>query len=101
MIDLAPPKWVLIAGLLSSALLNIGVGCTSSLAMMLLLWGANGVTQSLGWPSITNVFLAWFPDPASRGFYYSILSTCQNVGAALVPLSVSLSIAQWGWGGAL
>jgi len=42
-----------------------------------LLWGSNGFAQSFGWPSITNVFLAWFPDPASRGSWYSLLSTCQ------------------------
>ncbi|KAL1520181.1 hypothetical protein AB1Y20_023651 [Prymnesium parvum] len=101
LIDMASPKHLLVGGLLLSGLVNVCIGATTSLPIMVVLWGANGVIQSFGWPSITNVFLAWFPDPASRGAWYSLLSTCQNVGAALVPLLVSSSMAQWGWKAAL
>merc|ERR1719408_496171 len=68
---------------------------------MAALWAANGAVQSIGWPSVTNVFLAWFPDPAARGAWYSLLSTCQNSGAALVPLLVSASVSAYGWRAAL
>lgn len=98
---MASPKHLLVGGLVLSGLVNICIGSTMSLPVMVVLWGSNGIIQSFGWPSITNVFLAWFPDPATRGAWYSILSTCQNVGAALVPLLVSSSIAQWGWKAAL
>ena len=100
-IDMASPKHLLMGGLVASALVNVCIGATTSLPVMVVLWGGNGMIQSFGWPSITNVFLAWFPDPASRGAWYSLLSTCQNVGAALVPLLVSSSIARWGWKAAL
>lgn len=68
---------------------------------MILVWGSNGFVQSFGWPSISNIFLAWFPDPASRGAWYSLLSTCQNAGAALVPLLISTCVSRLGWRGAL
>jgi len=97
LIDLVPPKALLVGALLTSAGVNVALGSAGSLGMMALLWGSNGVAQSFGWPSITNVFLAWFPDPASRGSWYSLLSTCQNAGAALVPLVVSATVARFGW----
>lgn len=98
---MAPPKYLLVGGLALSGLTNVCIGRATALPTMVLLWGGNGLIQSFGWPSITNIFLAWFPDPASRGAWYSLLSTCQNVGAALVPLLVSSSISQWGWKAAL
>jgi len=100
-IDSRSPKQLLITGLLLSALLNFAVGSSSNLTLMVVLWGLNGAIQSVGWPSVTNVFLAWFPDPAQRGAWYSLLSTCQNAGAALVPLLVTLSVSSVGWRGAL
>jgi len=101
LIDMASPKHLLVGGLVLSGMVSVCIGSTASLPVMVVLWGANGVIQSFGWPSITNVFLSWFPDPASRGAWYSLLSTCQNVGAALVPLLVSSSISRWGWKSAL
>lgn len=101
LIDMVPPKHLLVAALLASGAVNLAIGSTSSLALMVLLWGSNGFAQSFGWPSITNIFLAWFPDPASRGSWYSLLSTCQNAGAALVPLVVSATVARFGWRAAL
>ena len=100
-IDSRSPKHLLLAGLVLSAALNLGVSNTDSLPLMILLWGLNGAVQSVGWPSVTNIFLAWFPDPAARGAWYSLLSTCQNAGAALVPLLVSASVASYGWRAAL
>jgi len=101
LIDMASPKYLLVGGLALSGLVSACIGGTAQLPMMVALWGCNGVIQSVGWPSITNIFLAWFPDPAARGAWYSLLSTCQNVGAALVPLLVSSSISRWGWKAAL
>ena len=100
-IDVASPKHFLVGGLVLSGLCSVCIGSTTSLPVMVVIWGANGIIQSFGWPSITNIFLSWFPDPASRGAWYSLLSTCQNVGAALVPLLVSSCMSRWGWKAAL
>jgi len=101
LIDMASPKHLLICGLLASAAVNVCISSTSALPLMVFLWGTNGFVQSFGWPSVTNVFLSWFPDPASRGAWYSLLSTCQNAGAALVPLLVSAFVARYSWRAAL
>jgi len=101
LIDCAPPKLLLAGGLLLAAGVNVCIGYTGSLPVMVALWGFNGFVQSFGWPSITNIFLAWFPKPETRGAMYSLLSTCQNAGAALVPLLVSAVVARAGWRGAL
>mmetsp|Transcript_3853 Transcript_3853/g.10056 ORF Transcript_3853/g.10056 Transcript_3853/m.10056 type:complete len:500 (+) Transcript_3853:54-1553(+) len=100
-IDTMPAKHLLIAGLVLSAIANVCIANTDSLGIMIALWTANGAVQSVGWPSITNVFLAWFPDPAQRGAWYSLLSTCQNAGAALIPLCVSAFVSSHGWRAAL
>merc|ERR1719305_804200 len=98
---MASPKHFLVSGLLASGLVSIFIGNTTMLPVMVLLWGGNGLIQSFGWPSITTIFLAWFPDPASRGAWYSLLSTCQNAGAAFVPLLLSFAITHYGWRAAL
>merc|ERR1719163_2486611 len=82
-------------------MINVVVSVTDLLPAMAALWAVNGAVQSLGWPCVTNVFLAWFPDPAARGAWYSLLSTCQNAGAALVPLVLVAAINAFGWRAAL
>lgn len=101
LIDSSSPRVLLITALLLTCLINLAVSATDMLPAMAMLWAANGAVQSIGWPSVTNVFLAWFPDPAARGAWYSLLSTCQNAGAALVPLLVVYSINSFGWRAAL
>lgn len=101
LIDMARPKLLLVGGLLLSGAICLGISVSTSLPAMVCLWAFHGVVQSFGWPSITNVFLAWFPDPASRGAWYSLLSTCQNAGAALVPLLLSFAMKYYGWKAAL
>ena len=101
LIDAVSPRKLLISGLLLTGLINLCVGEVDYLPAIALLWASNGAVQSVGWPSVTNIFLAWFPDPAARGAWYSLLSTCQNAGAALVPLVVAAAISHTGWKAAL
>ena len=101
LIDAAPPRTLLIVGLLLTGAINLAVGEVDYLPAIAALWATNGAVQSVGWPSVTNIFLAWFPDPAARGAWYSLLSTCQNAGAALVPLMVAAAISHTGWKAAL
>ncbi len=93
-IDTHSPRFILAGGLALSAALNVAM-CfvTFSPIAMALLWGVNGVVQSLGWPALARVFMAWFP-PAARGKWYTLLSTNQNAGSALVPFIVAPAM-QW------
>jgi len=86
LVDRYPPVLIL-AGMLTVAAVTNALMCfTDSVALMTMLWGINGFAQAFGWPCMAKIFMNWFPDPAERGKLYSILSTCQNVGTALVPI---------------
>lgn len=93
LIDAFDPALGLAAALAASSLVNLALSGTSSLTLMALLWGVNGAAQSFGWPCVSRLFLRAFPEPKGRGVWYSLLSTSQNVGAALVPLLVSSAVS--------
>lgn len=88
-----------------AAITNAALCLTDSVPLMTVLWGVNGFAQAFGWPCMAKVFMNWFPDPAERGILYSVLSTCQNVGTAFVPIillplmnEAEASGAEWGLG---
>lgn len=65
------------------------------------LWSINGAAQAMAWPALARVFLAWFPDPATRGTWYSILCTNQNLGGVMAPVIYPPLMAKYGWEAAL
>jgi OPA family sugar phosphate sensor protein UhpC-like MFS transporter len=100
-IDYSNPAKIFGVALMIAGGINIGIMGATSVQLVAILWGLNGLVQSVGWPSLTKVFLAWFPDPKTRGTAYSFLSTSQNVGAFLVPVFVPAAMATMGWRGGL
>jgi OPA family sugar phosphate sensor protein UhpC-like MFS transporter len=52
--------------------------------LVTLMWSCNGMGQAVAWPALARVFMNWFPDPAIRGFWYSMLATNQNLGGTMV-----------------
>jgi len=70
-------------------------------ALVSVLWSANGAGQAVAWPALARVFLAWFPDVATRGTWYSILATNQNLGGTLSPIVYPPLIQSYGWEAAL
>ncbi|KAJ1626296.1 major facilitator superfamily domain-containing protein [Pavlovales sp. CCMP2436] len=96
LVDAFDPALGLAAALGVSALVNLALSRSTSLEMMAGLWSINGVAQSFGWPCVSRLFLRAFPDPRGRGLWYSLLSTSQNVGAALVPILVTSIVAKTG-----
>ena len=60
-------------------------------------WSLNGAGQAVAWPALARVFMAWFPDAATRGTWYSILATNQNLGGVLAPLIYPPLMAMFGW----
>ena len=100
-VDSTSPRRVLGGALLGSVAVNVAMYATSmaagdggalssdgALLVMTLLWSLNGVFQALGWPALARIFMAWFR-PSERGTWYSLLSTNQNAGAAIVPLIIA------------
>lgn len=100
-VDTHNPRVVLAGALFASALVNILMYyAVPNTVSMTLLWGLNGVVQALGWPALALIFMAWYK-PEERGRWYSLLSTNQNVGAALVPLMLPPMMSATSWHAAL
>mmetsp|Transcript_1054 Transcript_1054/g.3054 ORF Transcript_1054/g.3054 Transcript_1054/m.3054 type:complete len:451 (+) Transcript_1054:47-1399(+) len=103
------------AGLLASCLLTAGGSCLvmtavfvyppdSSLVRVGLvsaLWSLNGAGQAVAWPALARVFMSWFPDKTTRGSWYSVLATNQNVGGTMAPRIFPPLMRAYGWLSAL
>ena len=80
-------------GVLGSVVMNLAVfavvlaapaGAASSgtvLILIVMLWGANGFLQAMGWPSMVRVMTHWFPT-RTRGKVMGLLGTCYQFGGA-------------------
>jgi len=53
----------------------------SVLWVLVVLWGANGFFQAMGWPSMVRIMAHWFPTE-TRGKVMGFLGTCYQLGAA-------------------
>lgn len=80
-------------GLLGTAVVNGAFGMASTLSWMLVLWGANGIFQSMGWGPIVRTASMWSL-PAQRPKLSAILGTSFVVGA-LVSWGISGQILQY------
>ena len=96
-VDLFSPSKVLAVALIISALINLLLCSTANIYMLALLWGTNGVVQSLGWPALSNIFMSFFPKPQERARWYSLLSTNQNVGSFLPAVIIPYATNRYGW----
>ena len=54
------------------------------------LWGMNGWFHAIGASVLARIlFIQFAGNRAARGFWYSVFSTSQSVGAALTPVILS------------
>ncbi|WP_165043811.1 MFS transporter [Dysgonomonas sp. ZJ709] len=92
-------KRFMAVGLLLSSLINITLGFSHSFWVFLILWGLNGLAQSMGAPSSVVGLSRWFPDK-ERGSYYGFWSASHNIGEAITFIATAfvVSIAGWRWG---
>ena len=84
------------AGLLLSALCNIGMGFSMTVWMAAALWGLNGWFQSFGAPSCVVALTSWFSN-RERGRYYGIWSSAHSLGEGMTFALVSTAVALLGW----
>ncbi len=80
-------------GVLGSVLMNLAVFAvtlaaspdaadpSTVLILIVMLWGANGFLQAMGWPSMVRVMTHWFP-VETRGKVMGLLGTCYQFGGA-------------------
>ena len=57
--------------------------------------------SQVAWPALARVFMNWFPDKETRGSWYSLLSTNQNLGGTVAPKLLPPLMARFGWATAL
>ncbi|MDP6108224.1 MAG: MFS transporter, partial [Candidatus Brocadiia bacterium] len=82
--------------LFASALLNIAFGLTSSLGVMVLVWGANAYFLSIGWGQVVKTTSRWFP-PRMWGKAGGVLSTCYVIGKVGALLLAGWIAQSYGW----
>ena len=94
--DHANIKLFFATGVIASALLNIGMGFSTVLALSVALWALNGWFQGFGAPSGVVTLTAWFSN-RERGRFYGIWSTAHSMGEGLTYYGVALFVAWLGW----
>ncbi|MGF1874053.1 MFS transporter [Photobacterium frigidiphilum] len=94
--DQSKPSYFMGLGLISTGIINIVFGLSSSLAMFAILWTLNAFFQGWGWPPCAKLLTTWY-SRTERGFWWSIWNTCHNLGGALVPLGIGFTAMTWGW----
>ena len=94
--DKSNPRYFMAFGLITTGVLNIAFGFSSSVAMFCLIWAINGVFQAWGWPAITKILTYWF-DKKHRGTWWSICNTAHNIGGGLLPVFSVFIATTFGW----
>lgn len=94
--DRSNPRIFMSVGLVITGALNIIFGFTSSLTLLVVLWGLNGWFQGWGWPPCAKLMMHWYSQK-ERGRWWGMQSSSQNVGAALIPLIVGIGAQAFGW----
>lgn len=94
--DRIPPKKMVFTGVLGSAVLNIGMGLTADYRMMLVLWSANGVFQSLIWSPVFKVFSEVLP-PAYRKRACSNAAATYPLATIVTYLFAAIALHTLGW----
>ncbi len=93
--DKIDPRLFLFPVLVVIAIINVGIGMTNSVNMLLALYCLTAVVQVCGFPPIAKAISQWY-SKSERGGWYSLWNTSHNVGGALAPLIASGVIAYTG-----
>lgn len=80
--DKSNPRVFIAVGLLLTSILNFAFGASSHYNLHLLLFGANGFVQGMGWPPCGRSMGHWFSEK-ERGLTFSAWNTSHNLGGAI------------------
>jgi OPA family sugar phosphate sensor protein UhpC-like MFS transporter len=94
--DHANLRFFFALGVLVSALLNIGMGFSTTLALSILLWSLNGWFQGFGAPSGVVAMANWFTSE-ERGRRYGVWSTAHSLGEGFTFIGVAGLVTLFGW----
>jgi OPA family sugar phosphate sensor protein UhpC-like MFS transporter len=94
--DRANMKLFFAAGMLVSAVINIGMGFSTTLWVCVVLWTVNGWAQAFGSPSGAVAMTQWFSN-RERGRIYGIWGCAHSLGEGLTFIGVAAVVTAWGW----
>lgn len=94
--DHANLRFFFTAGVLVSAVINLGMGFSTALWLSVLLWALNGWFQAFGAPAGAVAMAQWFSN-RERGRIYGIWSTAHGLGEGLTFIGVAAVVTAWGW----
>ncbi|QSB52135.1 MFS transporter [Leuconostoc falkenbergense] len=89
--DKSNPRYYLAAGLMGSAILNLFLGSTRNLYVMMFLMILISVTQGMGAPAAQKLIQLWW-GKKWRGTVYAVWSSAHNAGAFACVAIVEFSI---------
>lgn len=85
----------MVAGLLTSAILNVAFGFSSAVIALGIFWMLNGWFQGMGFPPCARLMTHWFP-PKKLATKMSLWNTSHSLGAGLiVVLCGYLAVRNW------
>ena len=94
--DRLNPRAFVTAGLIASAVMNIGFGFSSPLLLLTFFWALNGYVQSTGWGPIMRVLSHWF-GAGERGRVTAIFGPCYTAGHVTSWLVGGWLVTRYGW----
>jgi len=94
--DHANIKKFFATGVFISALINIFMGRSELLWLLVILWGLNGWFQGFGAPTGAVVLSQWFSNK-ERGRFYGIWSTGHSIGEGLTFVGSGALVSFFGW----
>jgi len=94
--DRSSPRYFMAFGLITTGIINIFFGMSSSLIVFALLWGLNGWFQGFGWPACSRLLVQWY-SKSERGSWWSTWNVCHNVGAFSIAVLAGFLVQHFGW----
>ncbi len=94
--DRSSPRYFMAFGLMTTGIINIFFGMSSSLVVFSVLWGLNGWFQGFGWPACSRLLISWY-SKSERGSWWSTWNVCHNVGAFSIALLAGYLVQNFGW----
>lgn len=94
--DRSNPRYFMAIGLILTGFCNIFFGFFSSVFVLCIFWGLNGLFQGWGWPACTKQLTHWF-SLSERGTWWSVCSTSYTVGGFLIAYLAAYCAHWYGW----
>ena len=83
-------------GIFASVVLNVWFGFSSTRTAMCVIWGLNGIFQSMGWSPSVKTLANWFPTKV-RGKISGLYGASFQIGNVVSWLLAGYLASRWGW----